>query len=92
MEGIFLQCGANICRASDLLPDSHHHPLPGLLILELSSGKKELSWHCPAVKLVQNSSSMDRSHVSSCCRPTVLCEADVRCYSFLVSLAFFSPA
>lgn len=85
MEGVFLPCEAGICRVGNLLPDSHHHPLPVLLILELSSGKRELIWHYPAVKLVQNSSSMDRSCASSCCKPIVLCEADVCCYSFLIS-------
>lgn len=43
MERVFLQCGASICRVTDLLPDSRHHPLPVLLILELSSGKRELT-------------------------------------------------
>lgn len=90
-EKVLLQCGASICRVSDLLPDSHHHPLPVLLIQELSSGKRELSWHYPAVTLEQNSSSMDRSRVSSCCRPIVLCEAGVRYYSFLISPALFLP-
>lgn len=67
------------------LPEAGEWPVPASLVNWHLAHL--LCWHYPAVKLVQNSSSMDRSCVSSYCKLIVLCEADIHCYSFLISSA-----